>query len=428
MQAGRIIQKLADGKIFTPASRIFVAAGLSTLAHWDVVLAVACFIIAAGYLSLLLFVTHHIFWDFTVYAGVVKAIVAGVSPYNDTYLATNFGVQTPFRYPPFVADVFYQFRWLFLSPIGQGLLMLTHVAAWLSIPYLLAGSPRRWYSRDYLYVWGLYLVLFGVAGMRLLVVGNMAAALFAVIILSIVYAVQTKDYRPFWIAILICSFFKFYFIVLLLIPIILDKKYVSACLLVCALIALYGLNYFVEPTLFGEYLDELTRISRDGGGVTGWSLYALISSLTNGLLPTDMRLPAIALGFHLAFVITIFIVAFAIKQRRARPQDFDLFCCWLFMSAFLMSPRIFDYEVAMLTVPAVLLARMLLLQSGKGMIVAVVVTALGTLLLRTPVSIQTGLAEWSGIFFIFGVWSGAAVHWLTSKRPRPSSRFMVEMA
>jgi hypothetical protein len=375
----------------------------------------------------LLFVTHHIFWDFTVYAGVVKAIVAGISPYNDAYLATNFGVETPFRYPPFIADAFYQLRWLFLSPIGQGLLIIAHIAAWLAIPYLLAGSPRRWYSRDYLYVWGLYLILFGLAGMRLLVVGNMAAALFAVMIFSIVHAVQSRDYRPFWITILACSFIKFYFLVLLLLPVVLDKKYVNACLIVCILVALYGLNYLIEPTLFGEYLEELTRISRDGGGVTGWSPYALISSLTNGFLPSNMRLPTFALGFHLAFVIAIFLLAYAIKRRRARPESFDLFCCWLFMSAFLMSPRIFDYEIAMLTVPAVLLARMLLVQAGQGIIVAVVVSAIGTILLRTPLSFQTSLAEWSGIFLILGIWMGSAVHWLTSKQPRRNSQFLAKV-
>jgi hypothetical protein len=418
MQTNRYIQKILDDRIFTPASRTFVAVTLSALARWDVLLAAVCFLIAAGYLSLLLFVTHHIFWDFTVYAGVVKAIVAGVSPYNDTYLATHFGVETPFRYPPFIAEVFHQFRWLFLSPVGQALLVVTHIAAWLSIPYLLAGSPRRWYSRDYLYVWGLYLILFGLAGMRLLVVGNMAAALFAIMILSIVHAVKTKDYRPFWVAILICSFFKFYFLVFLLTPIILDKRYVSSCLIVCALTALYGLNYLIEPTLFGEYVEELTRISKDGGGVTGWSLYALVSSITNGLLPSDMRLPTFAIGFHLAFVIAIFLLTYAIRRRRARPEDFDLFCCWLFMSAFLMSPRIFDYEVAMLSVPAVLLARMLFMRIGLGIIVAACIVASGTVLLRTPTPFHSPLAEWTGTFVILGLWVGSAVHWLTIKPGR----------
>jgi hypothetical protein len=426
MQANRFIQKIADETIFAPASRTFVAALLSALASWEVVLALACFLIAAGYLFILLFVTHHIFWDFTVYAGAVKAIVGGVSPYNDIYLATNFGVETPFRYPPFIADAFYHLRWLFLSPVGQGLLVAAHVIAWLSIPYLLAGSPRSWYSRDYLYVWGLYLVLFGLAGMRLLVVGNMAAALFAVMIFSIAYAVRTKDYRPFWLAILLCSFFKFYLLVLLLMPIILDKKYVSASLVICALIVLCGLNYLVEPTLFHEYLEELTRISRDGGGVTGWSLYSLISSLTNGLLPSDTRLPTIAVGVHLAFIIAIFLLTYAIMQRRTRPESFDLFGCWLFMSAFLMSPRIFDYEIAVLTVPAVLLARMLLVKPGQGIIVAACIAVTGTIFLRTPAPFHTPLAEWSGTFVILGIWFGSAVHWLITKPGTKASPHAVD--
>jgi hypothetical protein len=86
------------------------------------------------------------------------------------------------------------------------------------------------------------------------------------------------------------------------------------------------------------------------------------------------------------------------------------------MSAFLISPRIFDYDLAVVIVPFVLLARMLLIERGLGLGVAVTVAVFGFILLRTPSLFQTELSKWSATFTIVGVWFGTAAHWLTLVR------------
>jgi hypothetical protein len=412
MKAAQSTLLVIDTQILKPASRSLVATVLWILSRWDYLLAITCFGVAGTYLLWLIFVTHHIFWDFKVYLGVVKAMAAGISPYNDAYLSNNFGAETPFRYPPLVAATFYKLRWLFLSPMGCALVLIAHVISWLSIPYLLAGSPKNWFSRDWLYVWGLYLVLFGLGGMRLLVVGNAAAVLFALTILSLVLAVRSGTYKFFWVTILLCSFVKFYFLVFLLFPIILDRRYLSAGFLVCALAALYALNYLLNPVLFTEYVSELTRISSDGGGVLGWSLFSLVTAILRTLLGPNASL-LLAGSLQLLFIAIILLFAYYISERKIRPGRFDLFCCWLFLSAFLISPRIFDYDLAVVIVPVVLLTRMLLIERGFGIAIAAIVAALGTILLRTPEQFQISLSAWTGAFMILGVWFGVVTHWMT---------------
>jgi hypothetical protein len=373
-----------------------------------------------GYLFVEVVITRNIFWDVNFFSAVVKAMAAGVSPYNNKYISEIpglVGYSSGFVYPPFVADVFYTFRWLFLTRDGLFVLLLIHVASWISIPYLLAGSPKKWYARNFLYVWGLYLVLFGLGGMRLLIVGNTAAILMALIIFSIVVAVRTKNYMLFWPTILVCSFVKFYLLSFLLVPVILDKRYIGASGIICVLAALHALNYIIDPVRFSEYIAQIGEQSSDLSNI-GLSFYSLATEIISVALgPTNHRLAValVAIGFHLLFSLAIFVIAYASAGLRSRPERFDPFCCWLFMSAFLISPRIFDYDLAVIIVPFVILGQVLLKERGPGLATAVVVAIFGSILLRTPSSFETDLSKWGAMFAILGVWIGMAVNWLTVK-------------
>jgi len=377
---------------------------------WDYILAGLCFAIAATYFLVLVFVTHHMFWDVNFYASVVKAMSAGISPYDNAYISQDAtdGFSLGFMYPPFAAQIFYKFDWLFLTAGGRAGLAVAQVLSWIAIPYLLAGSPARWYSRSYLYVWALYLVLFGLAGMRLLVVGNISALLFSTMIFAIVVAVRTGKYTLFWITIVICSFVKFYFLIFLMFPVILDKKYSASIIAIAILLGLFALNYVVSPMQFSEYLRQIGTQSNE----VGLSIFSLATRFTKGVLEWGgLQSFILPLAVYGVVSITILGIAFAVAEQR-RPETFDLFCCWLFLAAFLISPRMYDFELAVVTVPFVLLARMLLLERGIGISVAAVAIAMGFLLVRNPPFFGVSLSDWTASFAIFGVWLGAGIHWL----------------
>ena len=410
-----------DVYLLDPFSRALTDATLWIAQRWISAIFVFAFAMACGYFLYLILVTHIIFWDFGIYVAAMKAMAAGKSPYDHPYIAEHFGVGQTFVYPPFIARIFY-LTWLFLTPAGAAGLIIIHTISWISIPYLLAGLPKNWRSREFLLLCAFYIILFGRGGLKLLCSGNMQCLLSALTIFSIVVAIRTHSYKLFWVTILICSSIKIYFIGLLLIPMIIDKKYLEAITILVITVALYALDYAFNPRLFSEFLTVVTSQSQDVF-LVGRSLYSLVLSGFHLVIPSENHLTlAVAWGLHFIFVAMVFLFAYAVARGRRRPTRFDLFCCWIFMSAYLISPRLTDYDTAVLIVPFVLLCQMMLRDSRLGMGIAATVAFCGSVFMRTP------LTDWNGLFAILGVWLGTGVHWLVAGRADSSTEIKGQFA
>ena len=407
-------REIIDSCLLRPTSRALVILVMRLLTHWDFTLAITCFAIASGYFLLVL-VTHHIFWDINFYSAVVKAMAAGKSPYDNGYIyrSLDVGYSSGFVYPPLVAEAFYKLRWLFLTSTGRALLISAHIMSWISIPFMLA-TRKRIGIRATFYMFGAFINSFW--SWRHETVGCRQYSRDTSCCFDFLdcCSCSTRTYELFWVTIFLCSLVKFTFLGFLLVPIILDKKYISAILFIAAVIAAYALNYLITPALFSEYLAQILG-QHSNSGYLGLSIFSLATALIKGpLSPNGGHIFAIAISIHLVFVAIVVLLAFAIAERRGRPKHFDLFCGWLVVSGFLISPRIFDYDLAIVIVPIVLLTRMLLTERGLGIGVAVIVAGLGFILLRTPSLFETPLSEMSATFTIVGVWMGAAVQWLTA--------------
>jgi Glycosyltransferase family 87 len=399
-------------RILDPMSNFLTKVMLLIIKHWDRALVALSVATSCSYLLYIIFIARYIFWDFTVYAHAVDAIGVGMTPYSEVLdsevLVFNAPLQFQFVYPPFVAQIFYMLRWLFVTPSGLAILVIMHVIAWASIPYLLAGSPRKWYSWKFAYLFSFYMLLFGRGGLKILVSGNITGLLSALLILSMMVVVRSKRYKLFWFAILLYSSVKIYCLSFLLIPIILDKKYVAAAIFFLAVLTLYAVEYAFNPYLFREYIEAIVAQSQDSNFV-GLSLYSLSNAAAQLVLGRRQLVDlALALGLHFTFIAVIILFAHAVAHGRPRPAQFDLFCCWIFMSAYLTSPRLNDYDIGVFIVPFVLLAEMLLTKGGLGMYVAAAVAVCGSIFMRSP------LTEWSCLFAILGVWLGSGIHWLVS--------------
>ncbi len=407
-----------------PASRAVVNLILRAVAQWEIIVAICSFMLAAAYFLYLAFVTRHLFWDAKIYAAAAKALQAGVSPYDFTYLHNKFGILNPYVYPPFVAHLFSKIGWLLFSPIGFSAILLIHILCWLAIPFLLAGSPTNWYSRHFAYVWGLYLTLFGMAGTRLLVVGNIASILLGILIYSTVKAVRSGDYKLFWLVLIAVSYVKFYLLIFLIFPVVLDKKYIGAIVAISLVVILLSIDWAFEPDLFHQFIAQM-KADAQGGAVAGWSLFALVSlAVRSGFGLFDPMAHIIMIAFELVSIAIVLLLAHEISDRRQRPIRFDLFCCWLLLSAFLISPRLFDYDLAVVVVPVTLLAQMLLTQKGFGIAVAIFVVGCASVFMRTPADFPVMLSEWGGTFIILGVWLGAAVQWLDEDHAATNDRHL----
>ncbi len=407
MKANARVTAAVDLYFLEPLSRALTGAMLWIIQRWISTIFLVALATACGYFLYLIFVSHIIFWDFGIYVAAMKAMAAGKSPYDHAYIAEHFGVGQTFVYPPFIAQIFY-LAWLLLTPAVAAVLIVIHAISWISIPYLLAGVPKNWRSREFLLLCAFYIILFGRGGLKLFCSGNIQCILSALTILSIVVAIRTHSYKFFWVTIFICSSIKIYFIGFLLLPIIIDKKYVDAITFVIIVVALYALDYAFNPRLFGEFLTVTASQSRDVF-LVGRSPYSLVLSGFQFFVGSDNHLTlAVAWSVQFIFGAIILLFSYATARGRSRPTQFDLFCCWIFMSAYLLSPRLTDYDTAIVIVPFVLLGQMLLRESRLGMAVAATVAFCGSVFLRTP------MTDWSGLFAILGIWLGTGVHWLVA--------------
>ena len=100
MHSDGSLRQIIDSCFLRPTSRVFITSIMWLLARWDFALAAICFAIAGGYFLFLVLVTHHIFWEINFYAAVVKAMAAGMSPYNNDYIYNyhDLGYSTGFIY------------------------------------------------------------------------------------------------------------------------------------------------------------------------------------------------------------------------------------------------------------------------------------------------------------------------------------------
>jgi hypothetical protein len=374
------------------------------------------------YLAYLIFISGNFFWDFQRYIAVISAMAAGASPYDHEYITNNFSIfqnsplAVTFLYPPLVAELFYKLSWIFTTTIGRFCLIVISGVSWISIPYLLAGSPKKWYSTNYLCIWGLYLILFGFAGIRIFAVGNIAELLNAIMILAIVTAVQRNNYTFFWLAISVCAMVKIYFLVFLLMGIVLNRKYIPTLIFLVLFAATYSMNYVFSPTWYSQYVTNMEIVAHSPD-VAGWSLFSLVLKSFYAIIGSNKNVAVLlSFGIHFCFAAIVILVAIAVSERFPRPYCFDLLCCWYFLSAFLISPRIFDYDVAVISVPFVLLGRMLLIERDIGLVVALSVAVCGLMLIRTP------LADGIPAMPILGVWLGVALHLLSKEKYTRSQR------
>ena len=409
--ANTFIERLALQSLSTGAVRCLS----SLVTEWNFFLSILCLLASAAYALILLTYTKHFFWDVDFYAAVVRAMNLGHSPYDNAWLMSDpsSAYSNGFVYPPAIALLFDHIQWIFISHSGRALLICFLFLSWLAIPYFLAGRPKRPISKDYLWIWSLYLALFGFAGVRLLAVGNIAALLFAALTITIGIAIERRDYRPFWIVLLICSFIKPYFLGFLIFPAALDRQYWQSALLVASLASLYATNYFLEPQLFTEYLAQLSAQQSHLSNI-GISFFTLASSITRLLIKAPSLSTAISIVIHLWFVAVIFLISIAVTGRTNRSRRFDSLCCWLFLSGFLISPRLFDYDLALIAVPFALLVRDLVVRRQSGAGVAIAMASVSLFFTRIPAGIPLQLSDWSPTFLIAGIWLGTAVDFLAS--------------
>ena len=91
------LERFIDKQILTPFSKSLVTITVQILGNWQYAIAAFSALIAIAYISTIIFVTHHFFWDFRLYVADIKSMTKGISPYDLATISSIYGKElSPF--------------------------------------------------------------------------------------------------------------------------------------------------------------------------------------------------------------------------------------------------------------------------------------------------------------------------------------------
>jgi hypothetical protein len=370
---------------------------------WRLCILLPTLLISLGFTAYIA-LSHKLFWDFAVYQSGLAAYRAVGTPYDPAYLHRVFALDLPFTYPPLVLLAFSRVSWLFDSPLGLALLLILHLSACVSIPYLV--TPRHLRRTELPWMVGVYLVAFGLSGTKILLTGNIAAIICAPVLAALTYSASRKNYALLWLVLLLACQVKIYFICFAAIPLLVDRKVFEPSIACLLIIASYALNFLAPPLLLNGFLTTLASASHTTGFV-GTSVLTAVQVTQDRIgIAHSLAATTLAWGVHCAYALSLLGFGIAVMWSRHRPREPWLAFLWALVAALLISPRLAPYELALLVIPFLILLRILLTKGGLGLGIAVAAFVLAASLGTTP------LADWGGLLVVLGVWMGVGCNWV----------------
>lgn len=282
------------------------------------------------------------FWDYWVYQGALAALGTGADPYAAGTMQ-RFGVEAGynFTYPPIALDLLdplaafdpTSLLWVYSIVFAASALWLL----WLLATTLCASfSP---FQRACALVAGI--AAFTMAGTIAVSSANLGVILNAIVLTGLVYAIRSRSYLPFFLAVLLCSSIKPFYLQFLIVPIVVNRELWAYILksgtVVAASAAIYLLYYLFSEARFASWMasiaDQSITQGVPGNNVFGFALRLGASSVE-------------ALAIHGLFCVAMLLMAIRLKST---DQGVRLSVA-LIVASFL-NPRIMMYDAQIAAIP-----------------------------------------------------------------------------
>jgi hypothetical protein len=298
-------------------------------------------------------------WDFYSYYGAVKAVQAGVDPYNNNYFNEQFAATGnsvgPHAYPPLTLILLKPLA--FLSPTAAAV-------AWCLLK-LIALFLTGWIVQRYFFAWTdvPYAVLFLLLGFNAafywdLVTGNIS--LFEQLVIWMGLACLMKD-RPGWFTVLIVltAQIKLPPVLFLGLLLVYDKKPKWGWFAVgaAAFYAVFRLNAVLYPQFMPEFTQAAGRLTMERG-VSSASTLIFIRELVDVVGFYHVNMPAhIELWIYTPFLLLTGAASLAIVLRHKQSGSVDRVALLFFFCVVygIVLPRLKSYQYALMIFPALYL-------------------------------------------------------------------------
>jgi hypothetical protein len=302
-------------------------------------------------------------WDVAIYHSAIRSLAAGHDPYADA-----MAIQTLFHAHPELhvnADPPYSYVY---SPITLPLLRLIGLfpallSALLYWAVYLAGVfGEIWVAmqavesnerRLFLYLAPVAAFFPGLLASGVVLSGNVAYILYAVVLIAAVYAWRRGSWAWFYLAVVLASCVKAPLLSLLAIPVLSARKqWIPAGIAAAAGVALFAVQPMLWPTLFGHYLQavELQFSYNRDFGTSPAGLFAGV------LFDHHVPYSPASYIFFLAYALPLFGVLLYLSRMFLRgcftlQQWFPV----LIVGVILLNPRMIEYDAAPLALPLALI-------------------------------------------------------------------------
>ena len=256
------------------------------------------------------------FHDFDIYLDTIKVLNNNGNPYLDI-------VNLPFLYPPIVSkllDISYQdlFSFFYLF-IYISLILLVYIISDKNIKTSL-------------------LISFGVSGILIksLLTGNVSNIFYFLIIISIFFFYKKQNFLPYYIVVFFMSIVKFNFIILLLLPILINQnrknEFLRLFTFTTFLSLVYIYQYLFINSQFLDFINTLKSYNQLDGGS---SIFAYLSYK----IELNLLISAI---IHFS-VFTLLLLILINQRKKINPKVFLLSILILLI---FFNPRLKLYDVA----------------------------------------------------------------------------------
>ena len=259
------------------------------------------------------------FHDFDVYSNAIKVLENSGNPYSNI-------IDLPYLYPPIISKL--------LETSNQSIFSLFYLFIYITIIFIVYIISDKNFKIS-------LLISLGVSGIlvKSLLTGNISNIFYFLIIFSIFFYYKKNNFLPYYITVFFMSMIKFNFIILFLLPIIVNqnkgREFLKLTVLLSILALVYIYQYLFMNAQFLDFINTLKFYNLVGIGDRGNSIFVFF----NYRLELNLFISAF---IHLG-IFTCLLFILINKRSEIDPKFFLLSILILLI---FINPRLKLYDIA----------------------------------------------------------------------------------
>lgn len=262
------------------------------------------------------FIKGKYFHDFDVYINAIKILNNFGNPYENPWIL-------PYLYPPIVTKL--------LDVTNENFFTFFYIIIYLGIIFFVYATSNKKFKIS-------FLISLGVSGILIksLMTGNISNIFYFLIIISIFYYNKNKNFLPYYFTVLVMCVVKFNFLILFLLPIIVDKDKKNEFLYLIGFVSILSIIYTYQYFYMNlDFINFIKILKGYNAHDSGSSIFAYLNYKLEFSVLTSAFI-------HSSFFAILFLLIVKFKNK----FDSKFFLLLILILLIFTNPRLKLYDVA----------------------------------------------------------------------------------